>query len=259
MVERSCLYECRVMHNRLQPVSNKFVYKIFMFWLDLDEIDSLAKRILFMSRNRFNVFSFRDRDHIVYTGGNVKESILGYLKDKNIHFTEPRIFLLTNLAFLGYNFNPVSFFYCFDGNRPVCAVAEVSNTFREVKYYLLDTETFRDNAFRLRTVKYFYVSPFIDHDAEFDFNLKIPGDKLEIVINDYKNGNKFFLTALIGHKQPLTNGRLLWYCIRFPFITLQVIGLIHWQALKLWRKKLPYFRKADYPELQREVYNVYQS
>ncbi len=247
------------MHNRLMPKSHRFVYDVFMFFLDLDEADGLTKKFLPLSRNRFNLFSFRDRDHIRYKGGNVKESVLEYLKDKNIRLAEPRIYLLTNLAFLGYNFNPVSFFYCFDGERPVCAVAEVGNTFREMKYYVLNSDTLRDNAFRLRTVKYFYVSPFIDHDAEFDFHLKIPGEKLEIVINDYKNGNKFFLTALTGMKKPLTHGRLLWYCLRFPFITLQVIGLIHWQALKLWRKKLAFYRKAEFPELQREVYHVRQS
>lgn len=252
----SCLYRCKVMHNRLEPKPNRFVYDVFMFYLDIDEIDDLAAKIPVMSRNRWNIFSFRDRDHLLKFKPDVKENIFEYLRSRNILISQPKIMLLTNLSVMGYNFNPVSFYFCFDGDKPVCAVAEVGNTFGDKKFYLLPEETLENGRFKLRTVKYYYVSPFIDMDAEFDFNLGIPGDKLNIQINDYKNGKKFFLASLSGIRKPLTTARLTGYMIRFPLITVKVITLIHWQALKLYLKKIPFYRKTDHPELQREVYNA---
>lgn len=252
----SCLYRCKVMHNRLEPKPNRFVYDVFMFYLDLDGIEGLAKRMWLFSRNRWNLFSFRDRDHLLKYASDTKANLLEYLRIQGIQFNSPRIMLLTNLRMFGYNFNPVSFYFCFDDQRPVCCVAEVGNTFGEQKFYLMPAETLDNDRFKLRTVKYYYVSPFIDMDAEFDFNIGIPDEKLNIQINDYKNGKKFFLTSLSGIRKKLTTGQLLWYTIRFPFLTLKIITLIHWQALKLYLKKIPYYKKSDHPDLQREVYHV---
>ena len=243
------------MHNRLEPKPNRFVYDVFMFYLNLDEIDGLVKRMWLLSRNRCNLFTFRDRDHLLKYKTDIKTNLLEYLRIQGIQINNPRIMLLTNLRMFGYNFNPVSFYYCFENNRPLCCVAEVGNTFGEQKFYLLPASSLENDRFKLRTQKYFYVSPFTDMDAEFDFNLGIPQEKLNIQINDYKNGKKFFLSSLSGIRKELTTGRLLWFTIRFPFLTLKIIALIHWQALKLYLKKIPYYKKSDHTELQREVYH----
>ena len=250
----SSLYECTVMHHRLEPLKNRFVYRIFMFHLDLDELDTLHSTMKLFSRNRFNIFSFRDSDHVNFGKTTVKENIIEYLRQNGISLNVGKIELVTHLRMFGYIFNPVSFYFCFDkeGN-PVCAVPEVGNTFGEMKPYLLRPEDRTEQGFRKMTDKFFYVSPFITLDTIFDFNLHIPGEKLHVAIDDYTGGKKFFLTAVNGDRKPLTDSRLLWYVIRFPFITLQVIGLIHWQAMKLYLKKLPYLKKSDNPELQKEV------
>lgn len=240
------------MHHRLEPLKNRFVYNVFMFAVDLDEVDTLHSRLWFFSRNRFNLFQFRDRDHVNYGKPHLKENIVAYLRQHGIELNNGRIILVTNLRTFGYVFNPVSFYFCFDeNNSPVCAIAEVGNTFGELKPYLLRTQNRTETGFRATMQKYFYVSPFIDLDTFFDFQLNIPGEKLHIVINDYNDGKKIFLSAVTGIRKPLTDARLLWYTIRFPFITLQVITLIHWQALKLYLKKLPYLKKDDHPELQK--------
>jgi DUF1365 family protein len=163
--------------------------------------------------------------------------------------------LLTNLNVLGYNFNPVSFYYCFDeSSQPLCVVAEIGNTFGEIKPFLLNKNNLSKNIFHLNTTKYFYVSPFIDHDTNFDFNLAIPDQKLNIRIDDHKNEKRFFISTLTGTKNKLTNFNLIWYSIRFPFITLKIITLIHWNALLLWMKKIPYHKKEEDPELQKDVF-----
>lgn len=255
------------MHHRLAPKVHRFHYEIFMFYLDLDEIGGLSKKLRFMSRNRFNLFNFRDKDHLQLprknpdTTKNVRQHITDYLQLNSVDIGNGRIMVLTNLCTAGYQFNPVSFYFCYDEQgQPVCSVVEICNTFLEMKPFFLGTDTKSGDEFKLNTIKNFYVSPFIDMDTNFDFNLQIPGEKLQIKIDDYdKDGNRFFISTLSGIRKPLTDANLLRYFLSFPLITLKVIGLIHWQALKLWLKKLPYHKKESDKELQTEVYRPYRS
>jgi len=262
----SCLYKARVMHNRLASKPHWFHYDVFMFYLDLDEIDTLQKRLKFMSRNRFNLFNFRDIDHLQLPKENpdrtknVRQHICDYLQANGVNIGRGRIMVLTNLCTLGYQFNPVSFYFCYDeSDRPICSVVEICNTFLEMKPFFLGADTKEGDHYKLNTSKYFYVSPFIDMDTNFDFDLEIPGEKLQIRIDDFdKAGKRFFISTLSGSRKPLTDANLLLYFFSFPLITLKVITLIHWQALKLWLKKLPYHKKESNKELQREVYRPYK-
>ncbi len=253
------------MHNRLSPKKHSFHYNVFMFYIDLDEIDLLKRKLFLFSHNRFNYFSYRDREHLQLPidapnqDKNTKQHLNDYLRENGITTPVNRIMLLTNLNVLGYNFNPVSFYFCYDAqNLPLCCVAEVSNTFREMKPFLLKSENLRDGVFKLNTTKYFYVSPFIEHDTNFDFNLGVPDSKLNIRIDDYKDNERFFISTLTGHRKSLNNLTLFWYGFRFPLITLRIIGLIHWQAFLLWLKQLRYHKKAENEDLQRGVYRKYK-
>jgi DUF1365 family protein len=257
----SCLYKATVMHHRLEPKQHRFHYHVFMFYIDLDEATYLQKKLLLFSNDRFNFFSLRKNEHLQLPLENpdptkeIKEQLKVYLLQNGVNLDNGKIMLLTNLNVLGYNFNPVSFYFCFnERSQPICAVAEVSNTFREMKPFLLTTDNFKDGKYMLNTIKHFYVSPFMDHDTHFDFNLTIPDEKLNIRIDDFKEGNRFFISTLTGTRKPLNNLNLLWYSIRFPLITLKIITLIHWNAIKLWLKKLPYHKKSENQHLQQNVY-----
>ncbi len=257
----SCLYRAKVMHHRLEPKQHRFHYNVFMFYIDLDEIDSLSKHLSLFSKNKFNFFSFRDNEHLQLPleapdkSKSTKEHIIDYLIKNGMNEKVSRMMLLTNLNVLGYNFNPVSFYYCYDEqDQPLCVVAEIGNTFGEMKPFLMTKENLTGTTFHLNTTKYFYVSPFIDHDTNFDFNLGIPGEKLSIRIDDFKNEKRFFISTLTGERKPLTNRNLLLYSFRFPLITVKIISLIHWHALKLWLKRIPFRKKAENPELQKDVY-----
>jgi uncharacterized protein len=254
------------MHYRLEPKQHRFRYKVFLFYLDLDEIDELSRKMRWMSRNRFNLFNFRDRDHLRLpadhpdTSKNVREHLVDYLRAHQIEIGNGRIHVLTNLCTLGYQFNPVSFYYCYDEQgRPLCSVVEVGNTFGELKPYFLGPDSQSRNEFRRRMPKYFYVSPFSDMDTYFDFELGIPDRKLRVKIDDYdREGRRFFISTLSGRRKELTDANLLLYFFSIPLITLKVIGLIHWEAFRLWTKKLPFHKKEDNKDLQKEVFRAYK-
>ncbi len=256
----SALYKGLVMHHRFSPRVHKFHYRTFQWWIDLDEPKQLAKKHLFFGYNKFNLFSFYDKDHINGEQNNrtVKENIVTYLTENGVNWQGGKIFLLTNLRTFGYLFNPVSFYYCFDKQgAPFCAVAQVGNTYYEMKPFLLTD--FNGKTFDLRIKKHFYVSPFTQLDDEFDFKLALPGEKLNIKIDDHRNGEKFFISTLSGERKAMTNRNILFSFLRFPFITLQVIFLIHWQALKLWLKKIPHQAKAANKHLQQDVLRKHKS
>ena len=135
---------------------------------------------------------------------------------------------------------------------------EVGNTFREMKPYLL-REPGNGGTFRLITPKHFYVSPFSPLDLAFDFKLRVPGETLDIHIDDRAGERRVLLSALTGKRAPLTTARLLWFTVKYPLITLKVIFFIHWHAFRLWLKRLPIYRKAANPELQRDVLHPHAS
>jgi len=251
----SCLYECNVMHHRMHPKRHRFTYRVFMFYIDLEELDMLSEKMRFLSRNKANIFNFRDADHLEFSGRNIQENIREYLRTNGMDLPDGKIMLLTHLRTFGHIFNPVSFYFCFDReNHPVCCIAEIGNTFREMKPFFFGKELLQNGAFRQQTTKYFYVSPFIDLDATFDFHLGVPGEKLNIQINDFQKEEKFFVSTLTGNRKDLTDGRLAWYSLRFPLITVQVISAIHWQAFLLWLKRIPFHRKEANLQLQRGMY-----
>jgi uncharacterized protein len=259
MVE-SAIYECSIMHHRLSPKVHQFRYNVFYLWLDLDDLDGMAQRLRFFSRNRFNLFSFYDRDHMDHGAGDVKANLLHYLTDKGIDIAPiASIRLLTFPRVLGYIFNPVCFYYAFDAQgQPLHAVAEVTNTFHEQKPYLLSGAD-PEQRFRLITPKHFYVSPFFALDLLFDFKLRVPDQRLDIRINDRAGDDLVLTTALTGQRRPLSDAGLILCAVKYPLLTLRVIFLIHWHALRLWLKRLPWHRKGANPDLQRDVQHPHPS
>lgn len=257
----SCLYECEVYHTRLWPKRHAFKHRMFMFCLDLDELESLPAVSPWLGINRKSRYEFRDADHLEPDTRTAKVKLLAFLKERGVEKIPARVELITHLRTRGYIFNPVSFYFCYDGNNaPFCAVAEVSNTFHEIKPYLLGPETFKDGVFRSRQTKFFYISPFMDMDLTLEFILPIPGEISHWQANDLnKAGEYIFYGGMRGKKLVLTHEALQQMNRRYWLVTLQVIFYIHFHALLLHLKKVPHWGKKEHPELQKERLRVYDA
>ena len=254
----SCLYETNIMHCRIRPKRHQFMHKIFMFYLDLNEIDVLSEKVLLLSHNKSNIYNFCDDDHFKADGLGIKAKVLAFLSDKGVVLEDGKIMLLTNLRTFGYVFNPVSFYFCFDkSGAPVCVVTEIGNTFGEIKLFFMGAEALSNSQFISQQEKYFYISPFISLYIPMDFNIAIPDEKLNIKIDDFDAKGKFLYTVMSGKRKPITNSRLFWITLKFPFITLKVIFLIHFHAFLLWLKRVPFHEKTSNPHLQKEVYRAW--
>ena len=283
---RSSLYECTVMHHRFTPKEHRFNYQIFLFAFDLDELPELPRRLSLFSFNRTNLFSFRENDFFPVaeplhhasnalngpdakeqlapaSSASLKQRLLTHLASRGIDLSGGRIVLVTLPRVCGYLFNPVSFYFCYDAaGTCVASLAEVTNTFREMKPYYLGPETAvaaAPGTFHRRTPKYFYVSPFSDVDTTFDFTLRAPSERLSIQIDDYVGEARTLTSSLVGPRRELTNTRLAWFTLKYPLITLRIIALIHWHAALLWLRRLPWFAKAARSTDQRDLYRPHAS
>jgi DUF1365 family protein len=236
------LYECAVNHTRISPKKHAFTYRVFMLAIDLDDFPKLP----LLSKNRFNLFSIDDRDHIhTDPGKSTRENLTAWLAEKATTIpADARIILLTFPRVLGYAFNPVSFYYISSkSGEPITAVAEVTNTYREMKLFPLGVPD-AEGKFDHLIAKNFYVSPFSDPNDAFHFRIAQPGEKWHVSINNLTEGKPTLMSSITGDRCDLTTSRLALYAVKYPLISLSIIFRIHLHALLLFLKKIPHFPKS---------------
>ena len=244
---RTCLYEGRVRHRREAPAVHEFSYSVYMTCLDLEELPGALRGRLLWSAERLAPLRFRRSDHFGDPGEPLAESVRRVVAERSGHRPEGPVLLLTNLRHFGHVFNPVSFFYCLDasGQAIEAVVAEVSNTpWRERHLYVLDARGRepRDGWHAFDQAKEFHVSPFMAMDATYRFRLTAPGETLGAQIaSEGPDGRRFFTASMALRRREATSPALLRVLARFPFMTLKVVAAIHFQALRLWLKRVPVF------------------
>ncbi|MGI9452604.1 MAG: DUF1365 domain-containing protein [Geminicoccaceae bacterium] len=239
LAEDACLYVGRVMHHRLQPKRHRFVYRVFTLLLDIDRLAELDQRLRLFSIERANLFSFHAKDHGPRNGEPLRPWVESELRRASIADEPVSIRLLAMPRLLGYAFNPLSIYYCFDADERLFAVVyEVKNTFGEQHTYVLPVDEAQTSAqvVHQQCDKDFYVSPFIEAEATYRFKLNIPNGRLNIVIREEIESGPLLLASLIGHRRALTDLELVRQTLLHPFLTQKVIASIHIQAFKLWLK-----------------------
>lgn len=247
-VEEAVLYRARVMHRRRVAPFYRFVYSVFYVLLDIDRLAAIARNHRFFSYNRFNLFSFFDRDHGVTPGG-LRAWVDATLAQRGIRLRGGRVRVLCMPRVFGYVFNPLSLFYCEDNDGVLRAViAEVRNTFGERHCYVLDAQG-RELAWDAphHVEKAFHVSPFFAVEGGYRFHLRAPGEGVRVSIGVYNADGPLLDTVLTGQRQPFSSRSIAYAALRMPWATLKVIAAIHWQALKIWLRGARYHPKPERP------------
>lgn len=244
----SAIYRGEVVHLRVRPRRHRLRYRVFALLLDLDEIDGLAARFAIFSRNRFNLFSFHDRDHGSGDGAALRPWIEGHLAAAGIALDGGPIRLLCYPRILGYVFNPLSVYFCHRRDGALVAIVyEVNNTFGERHSYLIPVAEPQAMTIRQSSPKRFYVSPFMETEGRYDFRIRAPGESVLVTVNHGDAGGLLLHAAFRGRRVELGDGALAAAFLAFPLMTLKVIAGIHWEALRLWRKGIAFHRRPAPP------------
>tara|TARA_Y100000590_G_scaffold300752_1_gene339108 strand:+ start:2696 stop:3472 length:777 start_codon:yes stop_codon:yes gene_type:complete len=242
MIKYSKIYEGKVIHTRFKPKKHHFKYKVFSLLIDLDEIEELDNNLKLFSYNKLNLISFFNKDHGDRDGGNLKEWVKENLTKKNIKFENIRVEILCYPRIFGYVFNPLSILFIYnEKNELISIFYEVKNTFGEQHTYIFKTNN--ENLIKNKCSKKFYVSPFIEMDCEYNFSVTKPSDSISVIINQNDKEGKLLYASQDGKVKDLTNKNLIFNYLKHPLMTFKVIVAIHYEAFKLWTKKVKLVKK----------------
>lgn len=243
---RSHLLEGKVRHRRSRPFTYGIEHDVWYAALDLAELDEVDRQVRLFRRNRRGLVVFRDADHLPVPARDLPAEIDAHLRTAGEDPEGWRITLVTNLRFLGHVFNPASFFLCRDQRGALrIVVVEVHNTFGGRHLYTLRPQSGGEGPaapFVSGMDKAFFVSPFISVDGRYAVHVRDEPAGLRLSINLRQDEEPLLTTSLVLRRIRLTDRTLLRMLFRHPFVTRKTIGLIHWHALRLWRRGAPFFR-----------------
>lgn len=240
----SAVYEGSVTHRRHLPSSHAFSYRMTQLYLDLDEIDEVFRSRWLWSTRRPNLAEWRRSDYLGPAAMPLADAVRQRVQRETGRAPSGPIRMLSHLRYGGYVFNPVTFYYCYDrsGEALEVVVAEITNTpWGERHAYVLSTEQAQQHgrALAWQFDKQFHVSPFMAMDRRYDWRFTPPGDDLRVHMQVYRGEACEFDATLALQRRVLDGASLARVLWRYPLMTAQVIGAIHWQAFRLWLKNIP--------------------
>ncbi|MBP7862692.1 DUF1365 domain-containing protein [bacterium] len=251
---KSAIYEFSIEHHRLSPKRHSFKNKHYMFLFDLDELDELDRNLKLFSHHGRALFNFRNSDYSYAGDDSARSKLNRFFTERKCNVPVEKVLLLTSPRHLGYVFNPLSVYYCFDKNEKLSLVVpEICNTFHERKSYLICQNDDAQTSFKACFAKEFYISPFTNLDDILHFEFSEPGELLNVQVTTKRNDQTILIASMSGRRRELTDSALLDCMRKYPFSNFFVSAGIHAHALLLWLKGVPHFRKELNPHLQTNI------
>lgn len=256
----SALYVGSVMHMRLKPRHHRLAYRLFSLLIDLDEIEALDRRLTLFSHDRFNLFSFFERDYADPAGGPLKAQIERLLAGAGFEPDGGAVRLLTLPRLFGYAFNPLNVYFCHRRDGSLLAVLyEVNNTFGQRHSYLIPVGRNETRPLRQKAAKRFYVSPFMDMSLTYSFRIDPPDETLRIAILASDAAGPVLSAVHAARRRPLSDRALMRALIGHPLLTLKVMAGIHWEALRIWAKGVRLRPRPPAPEAPVSISHPHRS
>ena len=242
MIKNSKIYTGKVIHKRFKPKEHYFKYNVFSLLIDLNELEEINKYIKVFSYNKFNIISFYDKDHGDRDGSSIKLWVKKNLRNIGIMTEDISIKLLCYPRIFGYVFNPLSTYFIYNKNTELISIFyEVKNTFGEQHTYIFKAQD--EKTVQNKCKKKFYVSPFIEMDCEYHFKTLNPREQLSVVINQNDKDGKLLFASQDGVSKDFNNKNLILSYLTHPLMTFKIIGAIHYEAFKLWVKRIKLIAK----------------
>lgn len=242
MIKNSKIYIGKVIHKRFKPKEHYFKYNVFSLLIDLNELEEINKYIKFFSYNKFNIISFYDKDHGDRDGSSIKLWVKKNLRNIGIMTEDISIKLLCYPRIFGYVFNPLSTYFIYNKHSELISIFyEVKNTFGEQHTYIFKAQD--EKTVQNKCKKKFYVSPFIEMDCEYHFKTLNPREQLSVVINQNDKDGKLLFASQDGISKDFNNKNLILSYLTHPLMTFKIIGAIHYEAFKLWAKRIKLITK----------------
>ena len=247
MMKAAALVPSTIIHTRHKPVSHMLERKGLSLLLDLDKLNEAGKMSWLFSVGRFNLLSFDERDYGPnYAERRKVEPLSSYIR-RLAHQLLPevkiaRIELLTFPRICGHAFNPISVYRCLDDQGTMqMAVYEVRNTFGDMHAYVGIDDNLHEAS------KIFHVSPFFPVEGEYRLRVRQIGDRISLAIRYNMSGDAALTATLRGQIKPLTGWGIISSLIQTRLFPMRPLFSIHWEAFKLWRKKVPFFSRPNPP------------
>jgi len=230
----NALYEGRVFHKRFRPKTHSLGYTVFSVFLDLDRLARLDRELRLFSYNRWNIFSIFDSDFGAGAPLESKQDILGLLENDEVDTDGLKVYLLCYPRILGYVFNPLNTYFCYRQDGTLAAT-EVSTAIDPICRGFVPTHS---------CDKQMHVSPFTPMGMRYDFRTEVPGQSLSVAIRLYDENGTMMTANFSGSRNPMSDARLLRNALLYPLMTIKVITGIHWEALRLWLKRIPWYHHS---------------